>query len=246
MASYLITGCSRGIGLEAVKLLSASSTISSVFATARKLSPALQEVIESSNGRVQFVTLDVSRDESVSAAVQEVTARLGAGKGLDVLVNNAGIKILDESGVANMHGLSESLEANVVSVQRVSAAFLPLLSLGAQKKMVMLSSDLGCIGTAGVFATNAPFPSYKISKAAVNMLTVQIALELGPKGFIVFVINPGWLRTDLGGPYAPLDPIEGARQVVDIIEKATPADNGVFRSIHVEGNDYYDGKNLSW
>lgn len=210
------------------------------------MSPALKEVVETSSGRVHFVVMDVMNDESVTAAVEAATAKLDASKGLDVLVNNAGIKILNEGGVAHMHGLAASLEANVVSVQRVSAAFLPLLSLGAQKKLVVLSSDLASISTAEKFAAVAPFPSYKISKAAVNMLTVQLALELGPQGFTVFVVNPGWLRTEMGGPYAPLDASVGARQVVDIIEKATPADNGGFRSIYVERDGYYDGKNLPW
>jgi NAD(P)-dependent dehydrogenase (short-subunit alcohol dehydrogenase family) len=92
----------------------------------------------------------------------------------------------------------------------------------------------------------APFPSYKISKAAVNMLMIQYAMALEPKGFTVFAVNPGWLKTDMGGSYANLEPEIGALQVVEIIQKSTPSDNGSFRQIYVEGWKVYDGKNIPW
>ena len=188
MASYLITGSSRGIGLEVTKLLASLSDVGIVFATARSLSQALQDVIASFGGRVCFVSLEVTKEDSIAAAVREVTEKL-AGNGLDVLINNAGIQIQDS--VSAMHALTESFEVNVAAVQKVSSAFLPLLSLGAQKKLVTISTDLGSITNAEIYADNAPFPSYKITKAAVNMLMKQFALELGPKGFTVFPINPG-------------------------------------------------------
>jgi NAD(P)-dependent dehydrogenase (short-subunit alcohol dehydrogenase family) len=244
MASYLITGSSRGIGLEVTKLLTSSSDVGIVFATARSLSQPLQDVIASSGGRVYFVSLDVTKEESIAAAVSAVTEKLGAGNGLDVLINNAGIQI--QESVLDMHALTESFEVNVLAVQKVSSAFVPLLSLGAQKKLVAISTDLGSITTAEIYAANAPFPSYKITKAALNMLMKQFALELGPKGFIVFPINPGWLKTDMGGPYAYLEPIVGAKQVVEIIQKSTTADNGSFRSLYVEGHEFYNGKDVPW
>lgn len=243
MASYLITGSSRGIGLGVTKLLASLPDVGIVFATARSLSQALQDVIASSGGRVYFVSLEVTKEDSIAAAVREVTEKL-AGKGLDVLINNAGIQIQDS--VLAMHALTESFEVNVAAVQKVSSAFLPLLSLGAQKKLVTISTDLGSITNAEIYAANAPCPSYKITKAAVNMLMKQFALELGPKGFTVFPINPGWLKTDMGGPYAYLEPIVGAKQIVEIIQKSTTADNGSFRSLYVEGHEFYDGKNLPW
>jgi NAD(P)-dependent dehydrogenase (short-subunit alcohol dehydrogenase family) len=246
MASYLITGCSRGIGLELTKLLSSSSAVGTIFATARSLTPALQDVVNASGGGVHFVPLDVTKDDSIAAAVLEVDRKLGSGNGLDVLINNAGIQILEENGATGMHALAESLNVNVIAVHKVSSAFLPLLSRGNQKKIVMLSSELGSFALAGDFPAIAPFPSYKISKAAVNMLTIQYALELKPKGFTVFAVNPGWLRTDMGGPYANLEPVVGVQQVVDILLKASPADNGSFRQIYVEGWEIYDGKNVPW
>jgi NAD(P)-dependent dehydrogenase (short-subunit alcohol dehydrogenase family) len=246
MASYLITGCSRGLGLELTKLLSSSPTVSTVFATARSLTPDLEDVVNSSSGRVHFVPLDVTKDDSIAAAAEEVTRKLGSGNGLDVLVNNAGIQILEKDGVTRMHALSETLNVNVIAVHKVSSAFLPLLSCGTQKKLLIISSQLGSMANNEDFSKGAPFPSYKISKAAVNMLTVQYAMELGPKSFTVFAVNPGWLRTDMGGQHANLEPRIGARQVIKIIQEATAADNGSFRQIYVEGWEVYDGKNIPW
>jgi NAD(P)-dependent dehydrogenase (short-subunit alcohol dehydrogenase family) len=134
------------------------------------------------NPEVLFVSLDVSKDDSITAAVQEVTKKLGPGKGVDVLVNNAGIQILEKDGATRMHALEESLTVNVVSVHKVSAAFLPLLFWGTQKKLIIATSELGSMAIKENFAITT-FLFYKISKAALNILMLQYSMELGPKGF---------------------------------------------------------------
>lgn len=104
MASYLITGCSRGLGLAlAAKLASLpASRVGVVFASARSnSSTALQDLIKSSSGRVVFVELDVSSKRSIESAVRNVEAFL-AGKGLDVLINNAGIMNWTKDGIESM------------------------------------------------------------------------------------------------------------------------------------------------
>lgn len=242
MVSYLITGSSRGLGLELAKLLAKSPGVGLIFATARSLSSELQSLISSSS-QVHFVALDVTDDASISSAVATVAKLLG-GRGLDVLINNAGIQIL-EKGPTQMHALSDTLAVNVIAVHKVSAAFLPLLEKGTQKKLLIISSELGSM-TSKDYSALAPFPSYKISKAAVNMLMVQYALELKPKGFTVFAVSPGWLKTDLGGPGADLEPTVGATQVLEILGKATPEDSGSFKQIFVEGSEIYHGKTVPW
>jgi len=96
------------------------------------------------------------------------------------------------------HSLEKTLDTNVIAVHKVTSAFLPLLSKGNAKKIINISSTLGSMAEKD-YSALAPFPSYKISKAALNMLTVQYSMELGPKGFIVLCLSPGWLQTDLGG-----------------------------------------------
>jgi NAD(P)-dependent dehydrogenase (short-subunit alcohol dehydrogenase family) len=252
MASFLITGSSRGLGLELVRNLVTlnQSTIGTIFASSRASSPSsdLAQVIQTSNGRVQYVQLDVNNQSSVEAATATVAQKLLPSKtGLDVLVNNAGIQISEQkASLVNVADLDTTLSTNVTSVHRVTAAFLPLLSQGQAKKIVNVSSTMGSIDLS-VRSGVTYHPSYKISKAALNMLTVQYAAELGPQGFTVFAVSPGWLQTDLGGAYAHLKPADGARQVTDIILKSTPEkDNGSFRDIYIEGDSLYTGANPPW
>ncbi|KAH8807851.1 hypothetical protein F5884DRAFT_881366 [Xylogone sp. PMI_703] len=251
MSSYLITGTSRGLGLELVRSLVSlpASTVGKIFATARSSSPTppLAEIIENSSGRVHFIELDVSNEFSIIAAATEVEKQLGPKQGLDVIINNAGIQSQPAlASATKISDLEEAFSVNVSGVHLVTSAFLPQLSKGREKKIINISSTVGSIGLSSCFAAN-PFISYKVSKAALNMLTVQYAQELGPKGFTVVAVSPGWLKTDLGGSNADLPPAVGANRVVDIIlNTRQDKDNGAFRDIYVEGSDLYTGQNPPW
>lgn len=98
---YLITGCSRGLGLAMATELSKTAS-NFVFATARRETPALKELVQGSNGRVKYVNLDVGSPSSVKEAEKQVDASLD-GKGLDVLINNAGVNHwMAEGGIETM------------------------------------------------------------------------------------------------------------------------------------------------
>ncbi|GFF48024.1 C-factor [Aspergillus udagawae] len=103
-----------------------------------------------------------------------------------------------------------------------------------------------------IFYKGAPTPAYKISKAALSMLTVQYAQDYESEGFTFLAVSPGWLQTDAGGSRADLPPATGAKAVLDIIQKATPSQNGKFLNIHVpgweenKGLNQYDGKEVPW
>ena len=248
MSSYLITGCSRGLGLELVKqLLSAQpSDVGTILATSRSASPsaALEEHIQKSKGRLHYIQLDVVSKHSIDSAFEHASQILD-GRGLDVLINNAGALAYEPGGASAMHALESLLNLNVISVHNVSRAFLPLLEQGKEQKLVNITSTAGAFGYND-FTKMMPVHSYRISKAALNMLTLEWSNDLGPKGFTVFCVSPGWLRTDLGGEKADLAPDVGAKATMDIIYKATPKDNGAFRNIFVEGTQLYDGKNPPW
>ncbi|KAF3403152.1 hypothetical protein DPV78_004571 [Talaromyces pinophilus] len=258
MASVLITGSSRGLGLELVKqmLLLPSTTIGTIYATSRTASPPepLSRLIASSNNRIKHVQLDVTDPANVTAAADQVS-RLSEGKGLDILINNAGTQS-ERNGRTSAMSLSDlefTMRINVTGVHLVTSAFLPLLKASKtkssqSKKIVNITSTLGSITWSHKSAI-ASVPAYKISKAALNMLTVQYASELSAQNFTVFAISPGWLQTDLGGGrYAHLRPEVGAREVVRIVLEATPEkDNGVFRDICVKGfGGTYSGVNPPW
>lgn len=246
MATYLITGTSRGLGLELISQLLRRGNIKKIFATARNPTPSkeLQSVLDTNPSLVKFVQLDVDNPSSIHQAVATVKADLD-GEGLDVLINNAGVLYVEPEGAPKMHALQRTLETNVVGVHNVSSAFLPLLRLGKAKKLVNITSTMGSISLKD-FMVHAPTASYKISKAALNMMTAQYSLDLKDEGFIVAGISPGWLKTDLGGPGADLDVGQGAAATLDIIEKLGPEDNGAFKNIYIEGSAHYDGQNAPW
>jgi NAD(P)-dependent dehydrogenase (short-subunit alcohol dehydrogenase family) len=137
MSSYLVTGGGRGLGLEMVTQLSnlPESEVSVVFAATRSSPPdALEQLIERSKGRVVHIGMVVTEKESVTAAAAEVEKVMG-GKGLDVLINNAGVLPIALGGVASMDNLAEGLKVNVEGTHLTTAAFLPVLRKGQQKKV---------------------------------------------------------------------------------------------------------------
>jgi NAD(P)-dependent dehydrogenase (short-subunit alcohol dehydrogenase family) len=137
MANYFITGCSRGLGLAfATQLASlAPSNVGTIFATARSKTPTLHNLVESCGGRVVFIKLDVTNQSDISDAVKHVESTL-QGRGLDVLINNAGILPFNPDGVQAMTDLDEVLHTNVTGAHMATSAFLPLLKDGKEKKVV--------------------------------------------------------------------------------------------------------------
>lgn len=145
--------------------------------------------------------------------------------------------------------MNKVLSTNVTAVHLITQAFLPLLEKGNLKKIVNITSTLGSIAMAEGYL-QSPSAAYKVSKAALNMLTVQYAFQLGKQGFTVFCISPGWLKTELGGvDYADLEVSVGATAVLEKVLGAKKEDNGTFMNIKVKGwentgtANQYDGVN---
>ncbi|KAH1613651.1 hypothetical protein KXX31_004426 [Aspergillus fumigatus] len=147
--------------------------------------------------------------------------------------------------------LTETFHTNVTGTHNVTRAFLPLLREGRRKLVVNISTTLGSMTLAPVYK-GSPTPAYKITKAALNMLTVQYAQDYASEGFTFLAVSPGWLQTDMGGSRADLPPATGAQGVLDIVQKTTPSQNGKALNIHVpgweenEGLNQYDGKEVPW
>ncbi|KAL9593640.1 MAG: hypothetical protein Q9219_007456 [cf. Caloplaca sp. 3 TL-2023] len=143
MATYLVTGSSRGLGLELVRQIALlpPTKVTRIFAAARSDSSSeLQEIVNQSDGRVVMLTLDTTKQATIDTAYHQVTQILeeSGGLGLDILINNAGIMPMNPQGIETMDSLTETLDTNVTGAHRVISTFLPLLRKGVQKKVINL------------------------------------------------------------------------------------------------------------
>ncbi len=194
----LITGANRGIGFEAAKQLFARGY--QVVLSGRDRAAVERAAAEV--GAVPLV-LDVTRAEDAEAAVRFVRERFGR---LDALINNAGV-LLDE-GVRGLEVpvevVARTFEVNVYGALRLAQAFAPMMVAQRYGRIVNVSSIMGSLTHAG-----PGYLAYRSSKAALNMVTRVLAAELKGTGVLVNAVHPGWVRTRMGGPAAPLSPEEG-------------------------------------
>ena len=222
--TVLITGANRGIGLELSRQYSKAGW--HVIGTAR--TPGGAEELEATGANV--VQLDVTDQ----ASVDRLARHLG-DQPIDMLFNNAGIQpLMWTLAEIDFDAFDRALKVNTVGPVRVVRALLCNLRLGKRRKIINITTNLSSI--AG--NTDGGFYGYRESKVALNMFTKSLAAELGPEGFICAVIHPGWVRTDLGGPDAPLDVQESVERVRRVIENLSRADNGSFW--------FWDGTQMSW
>jgi len=201
----LITGLSRGIGFETAKLFLAEGA--EVLGTARdaqRLAAARAE-LDPSGKRLSVVAGDLSDPQTPERLRQAVEQRWGA---LDVLLNNAGIQI-DAGAHGFIDGKEEvllrSIDVNLVAPYRLCLALLPLLRKGTEPRIANVSSG------AGTFAAmrDRSIASYRLSKWALNGFTLLLSSELAG-AVAVNAFDPGWVKTELGGPNAPGEVQESA------------------------------------
>ena len=227
----MITGASRGVGLEFVRQYDADGW--RVFACCRTPGQAdeLAGIASQSDGRVTVHQLDVDQAASVAA----LKAKLGA-QPMDVLLNNAGIMGQRNAarGGIDYDAWQGCLVTNVLGPMRVAEAFADNVAASTQKKLITISSRMGSIGETQ--ATNSIV--YRTSKAAVNMVMKILANDLGPQGVIATSFHPGWVRTDMGGAAADISAEESADGIRKVIAGLAAADNGGFRN--------YDGALIEW
>ncbi|KAH7927686.1 NAD(P)-binding protein [Leucogyrophana mollusca] len=234
MAAYtwFLTGASRGIGLETTRQLlqSASNT---VFATCRSPATALDlSALASSAGKLHIVQLDVADETSIKKGTAEVLKILDGGP-LDYVINNAAInRGADLAFNFSPTDLSDTITSNVIGPALVSRYLLPAIEKSSRKVIVNMTSGLASIGkNLGPKST-----SYSISKTAVNMLTYKQARER--PDLIPFVIDPGWVKTKMGGAGAILEPHQSVTGILKVITSATPTNAGKFYG--------YMGNEIPW
>lgn len=215
--TLLITGANRGIGLALTRELLAEGH--TVVAAARnpEAGRELNELEQRYAEHFFILKMDVCSDEMVAEAAKLLAAELPS---LDVLVNNAAV--FPEEGNESIRDIDlqhfrDAWETNVLGVIRTTRAFLPLLEKGSRPRVVNISSGAGSVTAKD----NSGHYAYAASKAALNMVTRGIAAELRPQNICVVAVNPGWVRTDMGGPNATLAAEETARALAKMITGLT-------------------------
>jgi len=229
--TVLVTGANRGLGLEFARQYAADGW--QVRAACRDPGAAdeLRELAARSGGRVAVIALDVSDLASVRAAAQSL-----AGTPIDLLINNAGVGSPrgQKLGALDYAAWARVLEVNTLGPMRVTEAFLDHLAAGGGKKVVTITSGMGSIADNSSGGSYA----YRSSKAAVNMVVKSLSLDLAARGITCIVMNPGWVRTDMGGPGGKISPEESIAGMRKVIAKLNPADTGKFFN--------YDGGAYPW
>lgn len=218
----LITGSNRGIGHALSEEFARQGW--QVCATARRAeAPVLQGLAHRFPG-VIVKKLDVLDESTIAMAALELDQEWG---GLDVLINNAAVFPGDgDEGIETLdpEWFNQAFDSNVTGVVRTVKAFLPLLRKGNAAKIINISSGAGSISTKDDFA----YYPYSTSKAALNMLTRALAVELKPQGITAVPLSPGWVKTEMGGDNAPLTPQESAQSLFRTITSLSPDQAGNF------------------
>jgi len=226
----LVTGANKGIGLEIARQLAQAGV--TVIIGARDPGRARAAVIEMSQTGllVQSVALDLQDLPSIAAAVETIRAEHGR---LDILVNNAGIVDAEDGPPTSGSpaAVRRIIDTNFVGTLAVTQAMLPLLRLSSAARIVNLSSSLGSLALNG--DPSSPYYSarligYNASKAALNMLTVQLAEELRDTPHVINSVSPGYVKTDLTGQNGFMTPEEGARLPVEYALLGDDAVSGRF------------------
>ena len=214
MPAVLITGTNRGIGLEFTRQYAADGW--DVVATARQSSPELDAL------GVRVAQLDML-DLDAIVALGSRTERL------DLLIANAGTWIPEQAQTAeDGRAWTEMLTTNIVAPYLLAKSVLPRVA-ETKGKLIALTSGMGSIAES-----SGGYVPYRSSKAALNMAWHSLAIEVKRQGVVAAVLDPGWVKTRMGGANAPTPPEQSVAEMRRLIERLGPDESGGF--FHRDGS----------
>ena len=230
MKNVLVTGANRGLGLGFVKNYLEKNI--NVVSTTRELksSKELLALKERFPNNLEIFELDLLKEGAGYAL-----ANFLGDRPIDILINNAGV------GSTNQHLQAvspkpwlEVLKVNLIAPLIVTQSIIDNVKKGSDKKIYFLSSQLGSIADN----TSGGMYIYRSSKTGLNQVVKSLSVDLKPQGITVVALHPGWVKTDMGGPNAPVSIDESIEGMMQVIYSTDIRDTGRFLN--------YDGKELPW
>jgi len=214
----LVTGANRGLGFETSReLLAKGLTVVMTGRDAEALEQAHRALPLDAQRRAVAVRMDVADLDSIRAAERRIIEQVG---GVDVLVNNAAILLSQNDPVLSITNdtYRKTFETNVFGVIEVCRAFVPAMARSGYGRVVNVSSGVARLAKLSGYA-----PAYSMSKVTLNAFTRLLAHAYRERGVLVNAVDPGWVRTDMGGASATRSLEEGAETIVWL---ATLPDDG--------------------
>jgi len=208
MRVALVTGANRGLGLETSRqLLRRGMRVVMTGRDEAAIERARRALGDDSVNAIA-VRMDVADSASIEAARQTIVDRVGQ---VDVLVNNAAILLFENADVLSTpaDGFRQTFETNLIGAIEVCRVFVPPMAARGYGRVVNVSSGAGQLSSMSTYA-----PAYSISKAALNAFTRILAETYRSQGVLANAADPGWVRTDMGGPSAPRSVEEGVDTIV--------------------------------
>ncbi|MCE3235986.1 MAG: carbonyl reductase [Vampirovibrio sp.] len=220
----LVTGSSKGLGLELVRQLARSGVITFLTARNEAQGKAAQATLQQEGLAVEFLHMDVTNLMSIHAAANHIEQKHDK---LDILVNNAGI-LPDEDSESNGLLIAPDIvrqvfETNTMGPLQTSQVMIHLLRRSPHGKIVNISSGMGSLAEM-----DGGYPAYRISKTALNAVTKILAYDLQDSAITVNSICPGWVRTDMGGPNAERSTEQSVAGILPLLLSNEPGPNGQF------------------
>jgi NAD(P)-dependent dehydrogenase (short-subunit alcohol dehydrogenase family) len=232
----LVTGGNKGIGFEIARQLGEAGVRVFIGSRDEQRGQEAAQKLSSAGLDVQMLRLDVNERRTIDEAAAAITRDEGS---LSILINNAGIASWHDGppSSASVRVVEEILETNFLGALAVTQAMLPLLLRSPESRIVNVSSALGSLTVNG--DRSSPFYSarsigYNASKAALNMLTVQLDAEFRDSGLTAVSVSPGFVKTDLLGGIGTISAADGAAVVVGVALEVTAA--GAGRHVSADGD----------
>ena len=230
MATILVTGANRGLGIEFVEQYLNKGY--EVIATYRNENSSM-DLIEMGNERsnLKLLQLDVSSKKSLNSFAKNL-----GNLPIDIFINNAGVYGPRNSSFGNVdeENWIPAIKVNAIAPILLTQLIIKNIRAGADKKLIYITSKMGSIDDnkgGGAYV-------YRSSKTALNSVVKSLSVDLENEGMTVALIHPGWVKTDMGGPNAIIDREISVRGMTEVISNLDISSTGNFYN--------YDGSIIPW